>query len=152
MSQYPDGNQNRNYPRILITPIDSKKAFIKLAKPWKPKRWKDSSKAHFVDLRTLAWALFNQSLSLKRACKQLNTKHQKLDHEPTGKVTADEIDYARQDGRCTVDVLNALKQGFDRHPISLKPYNAYSAASVAKSYLDAIRGRPIITSLLQSLC
>jgi hypothetical protein len=44
----------------------------------------------------------------------------------------------RQDGRCTVDVLNALKQEFDKHPIALKPYNAYSPASVAKSYLDAM--------------
>ena len=36
LSQYPDGTENLNYPRILITPIDGKKAFIKLAKPWKP--------------------------------------------------------------------------------------------------------------------
>jgi hypothetical protein len=41
MSLYPDGNENRNYPRILITPIDSKKAFIALAKPWKPEEWTD---------------------------------------------------------------------------------------------------------------
>lgn len=37
-----------------------------------------------------------------------------------------------------MDSLNALKQEFDRHPIGLKPYNAYSPASVAKSYLDAM--------------
>ncbi len=137
MSQYADGAENRNYPRILITPIDGKKAFIKLAPPWKPEEWKSISKTHFLDLRTLAWALFNKSFSLKRACQELNTKHKKLeDHEPTGKVTPVEIEYARQDGRCTVDVLNALKQEFDKHPIDLKPYNAYSPASVAKAYLD----------------
>jgi len=49
-----------------------------------------------------------------------------IDHEPTGEVTVEEIDYARQDGRCTVDALNALKQEFDKHPIGLKPYSAYS--------------------------
>jgi DNA polymerase type B, organellar and viral len=137
MAQYPDGTENRNYPRILITPIDGKKAFIKLAPPWKPEEWKSDSKTHFLDLRTLAWALFNKSFSLKRACNELNTEHKKLeDHEPTGKVTREEIDYARQDVRCTVDVLNALKQEFDKHPIDLKPYNAYSPASVAKAYLD----------------
>jgi len=137
MSQYADGDENRNYPRILITPIDGKKAFIKLAPPWKPEEWKSTSKTHFLDLRTLAWALFNKSFSLKRACEELNTKHKKLeDHEPTGEVTPVEIEYARQDGRCTVDVLNALKQEFDKHPIDLKPYNAYSPASVAKAYLD----------------
>jgi hypothetical protein len=137
MAQYPDGTENRNYPRILITPIDGKKAFIKLAPPWKPEEWTSDSKTHFLDLRTLAWALFNKSFSLKRACNELNTEHKKLeDHEPTGKVTREEIDYARQDVRCTVDVLNALKQEFDKHPIDLKPYNAYSPASVAKAYLD----------------
>jgi len=51
-------------------------------------------------------------------------------------VTPEEIDYARQDGRCTVAALNELKREFDKHPIGLKPYNAYSPASVAKSYLD----------------
>jgi hypothetical protein len=136
MSQYPDKVENRNRPRVTIQPIDSKKAFIKLAKPWKPKEWKHSGTAHFLDLRTLGWALFNQPFSLKTLCEELKSKHQKIDHEPTGKVTPEEIEYARQDGRCTVDALNGLKHNFDKHPIGLKPYNAYSPASVAKSYLD----------------
>jgi hypothetical protein len=137
MSRYEDGNENRNRPRILITPIDSKKAFIRLARPWKPREWKDEGNAYFLDLRTLGWALFNKSFSLKKACEDLKTEHQKTkDHEPTGKVTPEEIEYARQDVRCTVDVLNALKYEFDKHPISLKPYEAYSPASIAKAYLD----------------
>src|SRR5438094_4648854 len=139
MSQYPDGTENKNYPRILIQPIDSKKAFIKLAPVWKPKEWKGNDKAaHFLDLRTLAWSLFNQSFSLKTLCKELKTKNQKMDHEPTGKISLKGIKYARQDGRCTVDALNALKHDFDQHPISLKPWNSYSPASIAKSYLDAM--------------
>src|SRR6266567_3265461 len=92
--------------------------------------------AHFLDLRTLAWALFNRSFSLKTLCEELKTEHQKLDHEPTGEVNPEEIEYARQDVRCTVDALNALKRNFDSHPISLKAYNAYSPASLAKNYLD----------------
>jgi hypothetical protein len=138
MAQYPNGVENRNKPRILIAPIDSKKAFIRLANPWKPEEWKNDGKARFLDLRTLAWALFNRALSLKRLCELLKTEHQKFDHEPTGTVTPEEIDYARQDGRCTVDALNGLKQEFDKHPIPLVPHNAYSPASVAKSYLDAM--------------
>ena len=139
MVQYPDGSENKNYPRVLITPIDSKKAFIRLTKPWKPEGWKDKGNAHFLDLRTLGWALFNIPFSLKTACKELKTEHQKLeDHEPSGEVTPEEIEYAREDGRCTVDVLNALKREFDKHPIGLKPYDAYSPASVAKSYLDTM--------------
>ncbi len=138
MSRYANGSENPHIPRILIKPIDSKKAFIKLAKPWKPEEWKDRGRGHFLDLRTLAWALFNRSYSLKRLCEELKTEHQKFDHEPTGKVTLQEIEYARQDGRCTLDALNALKQEFDKHPIELNPCNAYSPASVAKSYLNAM--------------
>jgi len=138
MSQYADGAENKNLPHILIQPIDGKKAFIRLARPWKPDEWKNNGKARFLDLRTLAWALFNRSFSLKTLCNQLDTEHQKLDHEPTGQVTPEEIEYARQDGRCTVDALNRLKEEFDKHPISLKPDHAYSPASVAKNYLEAM--------------
>src|SRR4029077_10479618 len=138
LSEYADGTENRNRPRILITPIDSKKAFIKLAKPWKPEEWKNNGNIPFIDLRTLGWALFNIPFSLKSACEELKTEHQKFDYEPTGKVTPKEIEYARQDVRCTADVLNGLKREFDKHPIDLKPYNAYSPASVAKSYLDTM--------------
>lgn len=93
----------------------------------------------FLDLRTLGWALFNQPFSLKTLCEQLKTEHQKTkDHEPTGKVTPEEIEYARQDGRCTVDCLNGLKREFYKHPIDLRPERAYSPASVAKSYLEAM--------------
>ncbi len=104
----------------------------------KPDEWRTQGKARFLDLRTLGWALFNRSFSLKALCKQLETEHQTLDHEPTGQITPEEIEYARQDGRCTVDALNRLKEEFDKHPISLRPDNAYSPASVAKSYLEAM--------------
>ncbi|MGA2857504.1 MAG: hypothetical protein ABSE40_11575, partial [Candidatus Sulfotelmatobacter sp.] len=33
MSQFPNGVENRYYPRVQINPIDSKKAFIRLANP-----------------------------------------------------------------------------------------------------------------------
>src|SRR5262249_6510431 len=138
MSQFKDGTENKYHPHILIQPIDGKKAFISLANPWKPEEWKTNGKARFLDVRTLGWALFNRSFSLRTLCNELKTQHRKIDHEPTGEVTVEEIEYARQDGRCTVDALNGLKQEFDKHPISLKPDSAYSPASIAKSYLEAM--------------
>ena len=140
MARYSNDEENKNWRRVRIQPLDSKKAFISLVAEWIPegrkKEWK--REPDFLDLRTFAWALFNESFSLKTLCKQLKTRHQKRDHEPTGKVTPEEIEYARQDGRCTVDALNALKLEFDWHEIGLKPCDAYSPASVAKSYLDAM--------------
>jgi hypothetical protein len=134
---------NPERPRIRVTSKDAKAAFFSLTKPQRPEEWptyKVGKKTRLVcrvlDLHTLAWALYNESYSLKAACKELETKNQKFeDHDPSGTVTIDELEYARQDVRCTVDVLNSLKEEFDRHPIDLHPDKAVSPASVGKAYL-----------------
>jgi len=154
LEKYADGNENCNYPRILITPIDSKKAIIKMWRPCTKKlkrrvpahQWKNRGRGiHFLDLRTLLWALYNKSHSLRSACHNKRgpfkeqTLPQKDEHDPTGEVTPKEIEHCRQDVRCTVALLNACKQEFDRHSdIDLKPWDAYSAASMAKSHLKGL--------------
>ena len=137
---------NPERPRMRITSKDSKSAFFSLTKPYRPEEWptyKVGKKTRVVcrvlDLHTLGWALFNEQYSLETACKVLKTKNQKFeDHKPSGTVNIDELEYARQDVRCTVDVLNALKQEFDRHPVDLHPDKAVSPASVGKAYLQAM--------------
>jgi hypothetical protein len=144
LSEYPDGNENLNHPRVLIEPLDSKKAFIRFRAEWVPKDGKakptDINKAAFLDLRTLLWAEFHRSMSLKGACelKAFEKYHlpQKDDHTPTGQVTVAEIKYGRHDVRCTAALLNAAKQEFDLHPTSRRPDNVYSPASFVKSYFD----------------
>jgi hypothetical protein len=59
-----------------------------------------------------------------------------LDHVPTGMVCQDEVEYCRQDVRATVALLNAMRVEFDRHPIDLRPEDAFSPASIAKAYLE----------------
>jgi hypothetical protein len=152
--QYADGNENLHFPRVLIDPIDSKKSFVGFRKEWIPKDKKGRPKAkptkinesRLLDLRTLLYALFNQPLSLKNACKLEAFKKynlpQKVDHTPTGKVTLKEITYARQDVRCTAALLNAAKLEFDLHPIPVSPDRAYSPASIAKGYLEAMKIEP----------
>jgi len=126
---------NPERPRIVITSIDSKMAFIGLRGIRHPHEWPQEKR--FLDLRTLGWALRNESYSLKRACEAFNCQG-KLDHKPTGKVTPEEIDYCRQDARATASLLNAMKLEFDQHPIGLRPDRAYSPASIAKAYLDVM--------------
>jgi len=144
--EYPNGKENLHFPRILIEPIDSKKSFISFRREWVSKKAKTKrtkiGKARFLDLRTLLWALFNLPLSLKSACKlgafaKYNLP-QKIDHKPTGKVTLREIKYALQDVKCTAALLTAAKQEFDLHPVPLTPDRAYSPASIAKAYLEAM--------------
>ena len=136
---------NPERPCMRVTSKDSKAAFFSLTKPRRPEEWpsyKAGNKTRLVcrvlDLRTLAWALFNESYSLKGACKVLRTPNQKADHEPSGTVTIEDLEYGRQDVRCTVDLLNSLKEEFDRHPIPLHPDKAVSPASVGKAYLRAM--------------
>jgi hypothetical protein len=136
---------NPERPCVRVTAKDSKAAFFGLTKPKRPNEWPtykvgDRTRLVFrvLDLHTLAWALYNEAHSLKVACQALGTKNQKFDHDPTGTVTIDELEYARQDVRCTVDVLNALKEEFDRHPIELHPDKAVSPASIGKAYLRAM--------------
>lgn len=146
---------NPERPRVRVTSKDSQAAFFSLTKPFRPEEWpsyKVGNKVRLtfrvLDLHTLGWALFNESYSLKTACEELHTKHQKYDHEPTGTVTIDEIEYARQDVRCTVDVLNCLKEEFARHQFNehrteLYPDKAVSPASIGKAYLRAMGITPL---------
>ena len=126
---------NPERPRIVINSKDSKLAFFKLGSIRHPEEWPDESR--FLDLRTLGWALRNESYNLKGACKAFGVLG-KVNHKPTGRVTPAEIKYCRADVRATTDLLNAMKKEFDQHPFGLRPDRAYSPASIAKSYLDVM--------------
>jgi hypothetical protein len=134
---------NKFFPRIVINALNSKTAIIystraPLSEPGKTgKRTKLWPVARFLDLRTLLWALQNKSYSLRTACEEFCT-HGKLDHEPTGRVDLEEIEYCRQDLRATVGLLNAAKKEFDLHPIDPGPDRMFSPASLAKSYLEKL--------------
>jgi hypothetical protein len=122
-------------PRIVITSINSKTAFFKLSSKWRRDEWPNEPR--FLDLRTLTFALRNVPYSLSTACKAFGVQG-KISHTPTGRITPKEINYCREDVAATGRLLNAAKKEFDKHPIQLRPDQAYSPASVAKAYLDAM--------------
>ena len=125
--------ENPFLPRIILAPKDSKAAFIRFTglkeHPYRPGR--------FLDLRTIAWALRNESYNLDRACKAFGVPG-KLDHQPSGRVTPEEVDYCRQDVTASVGLLNAVLDEFALHPIGLLPERAMSSASIGKAYLPAM--------------
>jgi len=120
---------NPERPRVRL-----KYPFIALSGTQHPREW---PQARFLDLHTLAFALFGELHTLRSLCKSLKIEG-KLEHEPTGVVSVAEIKYCRQDVRATLNALNALKQECDQHPLELHPDRAYSPASLAKAYLDAM--------------
>jgi hypothetical protein len=153
MSQYTDPKtgqcrENLFRPRIIVTPINSKAAFIRFAGVSSPSKKTGRilvryTSSRFLDLRTLGWALRNRSYSLQDACEAFGVPG-KLSHESSGRVSLDEIEYCRQDVRATVDLLNAMRTEFDRHPIELQPDQAYSPASIAKAYLKGMGVVPLL--------
>jgi len=144
--------ENRHAPRLRIKHAHNKLAFFQFSKPHKPPRdmlIPDGSldgkpvphyayPGRFLDLRTLTAVLTDRGHSLASACTALavpNGKHAVHQH---GVITEAYIDYAVQDTRATTALLNALKAEYDRHPIDLAPDKAYSSASIAKKYLQAM--------------
>jgi hypothetical protein len=144
LSVYPDGNENAHDPRVLITPLDSKKAFIRFRQEWVPKDGKSVRtniwKSRFLDLRTLVSAEFGQPLSLKAACElkafEKFNLPQESDYTPSGQVTVREIEEGRQNVRCMAALLNATMHEFDFHPINRPAATVFSPASFVKGYFD----------------
>jgi len=150
--------ENRNVPRIRIKTLDSKRSFIAFSKPLNvprdqliPDGASDGRprkgyvyQGRFLDLRTLAFALTDRGHSLASACKAFGVTSGKSVAEEHGVITPDYIAYNEQDVTASLHLLNGLKVEFDRHPIDLLPDKAYSPASIAKAYLDAMNVTPAL--------
>jgi hypothetical protein len=127
---------NPNRPRIIVDAQNSKMAFIRLGSIFHPEEWPKAGR--FLDLRTLGWALRNVSYSLESACKAFHVEG-KVDHTPSGQISAQEIEYCRGDVAASHRLLNAMMREFNQNPTDLHPDKAYSPASIAKSYLAEMR-------------
>lgn len=128
-------------PRIAIRHIDSKRSvtgFVWNEQNGKHRRNRDSHPGHFLDCRTLAFALTNRGHSLRSACQAFGVEHGKDDHTPTGRITPEEIGYCRHDVRATWELFEKLREEYERHPIDLPARRALSPAAIGKAYLRAM--------------
>jgi hypothetical protein len=95
-------------------------------------------RGRFLDLHTFAYALTDDGrLSLDAAARRFGLNVAKADPGEHGVISADYIDYNRQDVRVTWALYEALLEEWTRHPIDLSPEQAWSPAAVAKAYLIA---------------
>lgn len=141
--------ENRYRPRIAVKSIDSKRSLTGFtrrrspdAEDLIPEGSVDGTPdpgyvfpGHFLDLRTLTFALTNQSHSLASASRAFGVEHLKGVVEQHGAITPEYINYARQDVLVTYELFKSLTIEHNRHPIRLAPTKAFSPASVGKSYL-----------------
>jgi hypothetical protein len=145
-------------PRIAVKQIDSKRAlkgFTARHTPDDTDRIPEGSRTgkpekgyifrgHFLDLRTLAFALTDKSYTLESACKDFGVEHPKKRAERHGQVTEEYIDYNRRDVLATAELAGKLLEEYDKHPISLQVTKAYSPASIGKAYLREMGITPIL--------
>ena len=155
-----DGREYSDHyrPRIAIKKIDSKRAlkgFMARKKPDPEDRIPEGSadgqpkdgyifRGHFLDLRTLAFALTDRGYTLKGACDDFGVEHGKDPVDKHGIITEEYIDYNRRDVLATSELAIKLLEEYAKHPITLQPTKAYSPASIGKAYLRAMGIQPIL--------
>jgi hypothetical protein len=149
---------DNNRPRIVIKHLNSKQALISFRKRMTPDtddlipddspdgkpREKYGFAGHFLDLRTLAYALTDRAYSLKSACEAFGVEHSKLEVSDHGTISEEYIDYGRRDVEATAELAVILLREYDLHPISLQETKAFSAASIGKGYLREMGITPIL--------
>jgi hypothetical protein len=155
-----NGNEHKNQyrPRVGIKHIDSKRAL----KGFTGRNGCDPEdlipdgsengepepgykfRGHFLDLRTLIFALTDRGYTLAAACEAFDVEHGKQHIGEHGIVTEKYIDYNRRDVLATAELAIKLLAEYDKHPINLQPTKAYSPASIGKFYLEEMGIRPIL--------
>lgn len=139
--------EHRFRPRLGLRLLDSKRAFMGFMRPAKADGEQATEKAdggrpvfrgRFLDLRTLVFALTNESHSLESACDAFGVEHGKLSALIHGVVTPEYISYNRRDVLATQELLEKVMAEYNQHPISLDPTKAFSPAAIAKAYLDGM--------------
>jgi hypothetical protein len=149
---------NPHRPRIGIKQIDSKRAlkgFTGRKSPDGPDLIPEGSKTgkpeqgykfrgHFLDLRTLAFALTDRGYSLETACEAFGVEHGKQRAKQHGRITEEYIDYNRRDVLATFELAGKLLEEYAKHPISLQATKAFSGASIGKAYLREMGITPVL--------
>ncbi len=104
-------------------------------------------RGHMLDLRTLAFALTDRSLSLEGACELFGVEHGKQKADQHGIITPEYIDYNRRDVLASTELAAKLLAEYALHPIELQVTKAYSPASIGKAYLQAMGVTPIMARM-----
>jgi hypothetical protein len=145
-------------PHVDIKHIDAKRAFIGFTARKNPDREDlvpersrtgksekgHKFRGHFLDLRTLAFALTDRGHSLESACEAFGVEHSKVKVKRHGKITNKYIDYNRRDVLASCELADKLLDEYQKHHVSLQVTKAFSPASIGKSYLRDARIDPIL--------
>jgi len=155
-----EGKDHRYRPNLIARRLDNKRTLL----AWSGVRdapddgdEHTSGDDHFLDLRTLLFALTNQAHSLESGSAVLGLGYEKRD-VTLGVLSEELLDYVREDVRATSDLAGAALREFHRHPVPLSADRAYSSPAIGTAYFRRIGIRPpleradiIDTQLAQSM-
>ena len=141
--------KKRFKPNCQIKHLSRNCSFIRFASPMGQRDARSERKrgsynsprpGHFVDVKTLANAMFARGFSLADLSKFLKVENPKLDFDDfAGPVSDTMIEYAVRDVQTTWECYFELTQRMDALQLStLPPEKAYSDASIGKAYLSEI--------------
>jgi len=145
-------------PRVCVKHIDNKRSLIGFTARNSPDQvdlipeGSPSGKpelgyrfrGHFLDLRTLAFALTDEGYSLEEACEAFGVEHRKQQAVRHSAIDEEYIDDHRLDVRAMSELAAKLVGELAQHPIPVPPTYAFSPASIGKSYLRAMGISPIL--------
>ena len=142
-------SRNTDWPRIRVKHLSARMAFINFAAPPKKRtpegqrkrgRSVQPRRGYFVDVRTLASALFAEGFDLERLSSVLAVPHPKsASDEHGGPLTTEYISYGLNDVQATWECYEALTQKLAGYRLpTAEARSLYSPASLGKAYLKAM--------------
>lgn len=142
-------SRQKIFPNVQVKHLSQRAAFIRFAatmrQPDSRSARKRGAKAphragHFVDVKTLAGALFARSFSLAGLSKYLEVANPKLAFDEfAGPVTDEMIRYAVRDVQSTWECYASLRERLNGLGLpELHPEKVYSEASIGKGYIRAM--------------
>lgn len=140
-------------PHIQMRHLNARASLIQFTKPWKRHDTRGMRKrgikvtprrGPFIDVKTLAAALFSKSFSLGALSEFLKTENRKgVTDEHGGPLTTAYVAYAVQDVQVTWECYRALVSRFENHRLTqTRVSQILSEASLGKAYLREMGGRP----------
>lgn len=138
--------EQKIYPHVCVKHMSQRAAMIWFAGTMKQRIGRGERKrglnvpvrrGHFIDVKTLASALFARGFSLASLCAFLKVDHPKLDYEDFDAPISDEmIRYAVADTQATWECYTELVSRIEQLKFTRTiPEKIYSEASIGKAYL-----------------
>jgi len=102
-------------------------------------------RGNFIDCQQLAVILTDRKrISLKEACEEFNKIYKKIEAGEHGKITKEYIHYNINDTLATSELYSNLKKEYNLYGVSLPLKDAYSSATMGKSFLSDLGIMPFM--------